>query len=81
MFILVDINSNILDDKTVLDYFKFTFACNGIESLFTEHTGATENSITCLDHVLVKRVMKNKIEIKASVNSFVWHHYLTAVQM
>lgn len=79
-FIMVgDINLNLLEENSNIDEYKITLASNGLESLINTPTRITNNSKTCIDHIVVKLKNKNKLLIEAAViDSQITDHCLTA---
>lgn len=62
-----DINIDLLEHSNVVDNYKLVMAVNGFMCLNEQATRITEQSSTSIDHVFVKIVDSDKIEIEAGV--------------
>lgn len=67
IFIVGDININILEDSDIIDEYKLFMTINGLECFINEPTRITAESQTCIDHVYVRVASKIKIKVEAEV--------------
>lgn len=73
MFILGDMNINLLDENAIVDRYTVSLASWGFQSLVNEPTRVTDRSSTCLDHVFARVVDQSVVDC----GSAVWHAHIT----
>lgn len=78
VFVMGDINLNILTDNVITDEYKHIMYSNGFYSLINEPTRVTKHSVSCIDHVWVRAKNINKYVAK-TVDSLITDHKMVAL--
>lgn len=67
LFIMGDININILDNNVVVDEYNTLLCLNGLECLLKQPTRITDSTSTCIDHVFARIANKDNTGVEVIV--------------